>query len=280
MNSVKIQMVFPNNEAPSVYKQCELLDLSRSTYYRQQGTAPKEDSLVIKIAKEKMLKLHEEEPCSGARTHRYFLSLSDIFLSRYKVRKLMIELRIRSLAPGPDTSKPCHDHKKYPYLLCDVAINKPNQVWCTDITYIRTPTGFAYLVAVLDWYSRRVISWRLSNSMDKAFCIEALKDALEQGTPEIFNTDQGSQFTSNDFTEVLTKKGIKISMDGKGRALDNVIVERFWRSIKYERLFLNEYNNMASLRIGIKSYIHRYNYIRPHQSHNNAVPNDIWVTAA
>jgi putative transposase len=137
-----------------------------------------------------------------------------------------------------------------------------------------------YLVAVLDWYSRGVISWCLSNLMDKAFCIEALKKALEHATRNVFYTDQGSQFTSNDFTEVLLKNGIRISMGGKGRALDNIIVERFWRSIKYERLFLNEYKNMPSLRVGIESYIHRYNHIRPHQSHDNAVPYDIWRAVA
>jgi putative transposase len=280
MNSVKFKMVFYENEAPNIYRQCKLLKLSRSTFYRLQCAFPKEDPDLIKKAKEKMLKLHEEEPCSGARTHQYFLSLEEVFLSRYKIGKLMKELRIRSLAPGPNTSKSCPEHKKYAYLLRDVAISKPNQVWCTDITYIKTPSGFAYLVAVLDWHSRRVISWSLSNSMDKSFCIEALKDALEYGTPEVFNTDQGSQFTSNEFTEILINKGIKISMDGKGRALDNVIVERFWRSIKYERLLLNEYKNLQILRDAIESYIYRYNHIRPHQSLDNAVPDDVWRSVA
>jgi len=272
-------MISPENKDISTSQQCELLSLSRATYYRHQKKRVEKELPVVTVAKEKILKLHEQEPCSGARTHKHFLALEGIPMTRHRVSKLMKELNIRSLAPGPNTSKPNPDHKKYPYLLRNLDICKPNQVWCTDITYIRIPSGFVYLVAVLDWYSRRVISWRLSNSLDRSFCIEALEEALEHGTPEIFNTDQGCQFTSDDFTEVLIKKGIKISMDGKGRALDNVIVERFWRSLKHERLFLNEYRTMAQLRKGIEQYINRYNFIRPHQSLNYDTPNTVWRVA-
>ena len=179
---------------------------------------------------------------------------------------------IRGIAPGPDTSRPHPEHKIYPYLLRDVAISAVNQVWSTDITYIRMAKGFMYLVAVIDWYSRYVLSWRLSNTLDTAFCVDALEQALRCGSPDIFNTDQGVQFTSQAFTEVLLNKSIKISMDGRGRALDNVFVERLWRTVKYEHIYLHDYQSVMELKRGLKNYFEFYNQQRLHQSLAYATP--------
>jgi putative transposase len=174
---------------------------------------------------------------------------------------------LEGVAPKPNTSRPAPEHPVFPYLLRTLTVSRPNQVWAADITYIPLARGFAYLVAIMDWYSRRVLAWRLSNSLDTAFCVEAVEDALARfGQPEIFNTDQGSQFTAEDFTQVLRSRGIKISMDGKGRCLDNVFVERLWRSLKYEEVYLNDYDNLVEARSGIGHYFAFYNDRRPHQA--------------
>jgi putative transposase len=171
------------------------------------------------------------------------------------------------MAPGPNTSKAHPKHRIYPYLLRGVPVTRPNQVWSTDITYIRLARGFAYLVAVIDWYSRKVLSWRISNSMDASFCVDCLEDALrEHGKPDVFNSDQGSQFTSAAFTDVLKREGVAISMDGRGRALDNIFVERLWRNVKHEDVYLKGYANMADLMVGLAQYFAFYNAERPHQS--------------
>jgi putative transposase len=187
---------------------------------------------------------------------------------------------IEAKYPKPKTTLVNVKHKKYPYLLRGMTIDRPNQVWATDITYIRVKDGWAYLVAVIDWASRKIISWRLSNSIDSSFCIEALKEALETGTPEYFNTDQGSQFTSSDFIDELKKHPtIKISMDGKGRALDNVMIERFWRSIKYEHIYMREHESIGETRRGIAEYIDRYNTLRRHYGINRRTPDDVYYAA-
>ena len=195
--------------------------------------------------------------------------------NRKRIQRLMRIMGIRGVAPGPDTSKPHPENKIYPYLLRDFEIDKVNQVWSTDITYIPMTKGFMYLVAVIDWHSRYVLSWELSNTMDTTFCIDALEKALDLSTPTIFNTDQGAQFTSNAFTQVLLDKGIKISMDGRGRALDNIFVERLWRTVKYENIYMNEYKTVPELRSGLKRYFKFYNQERLHQSLDYKTPSEV-----
>jgi putative transposase len=201
-------------------------------------------------------------------------------VNRKRVQRLMRQLGLAGMAPGPNTSRPHPEHKIYPYLLRGVAVVRPNQVWSTDITYIRLPRGFAYLVAIIDWYSRRVLSWRISNSMEAVFCVDCLEDALRHhGTPEIFNSDQGSQFTSAAFTDVLKREGVVISMDGRGRAFDNIFVERLWRSVKHEDVYLKGYASMGELLLGLTEYFAFYNGERPHQSLGNKTPDVVYRSA-
>jgi len=189
----------------------------------------------------------------------------------------MLEMGIEALYRKPNLSCPDKAHKKWPYLLRDLAIERPNQVWCTDITYIPMAKGFAYLVAVMDWHSRKVLSWRLSNTMESDFCVDALEEAMRRyGRPEIFNTDQGSQFTSNEFTGVLEKACVQISMDGKGRWMDNVFIERLWRSLKYEEVYLKAYDSIPDARRQIGAYFELYNRRRPHQALGNRTPDDVF----
>jgi putative transposase len=193
----------------------------------------------------------------------------------------MRSMFLAGMAPGPNTSVAHPKHKVYPYLLRGVPVVRSNQVWSTDITYVRLERGFAYLVAVIDWYSRRVLSWRISNSMDAVFCVDCLEDALrEHGKPEVFNSDQGSQFTSEDFTSVLKREDITISMDGRGRAYDNIFVERLWRSVKHEDVYLNGYATMGELLIGLTKYFALYNTERPHQSLGNKTPQEVHKTSS
>lgn len=211
--------------------------------------------------------LHLKWPFFGSRRISHELRTTGLVVNRKRVQRLMRIMGLEGVAPKPNTSRPAPEHPVYPYLLRNLPINRPNQVWAADITYIPLARGFAYLVAIMDWYSRRVLAWRLSNSLDTAFCVEALEDALARfGQPEIVNTDQGSQFTAEAFTQVLLARGIKISMDGKGRCLDNVFVERLWRSLKYEEVYLNDYDNLVDARAGIGSYLTFYNGHRPHQA--------------
>ncbi len=201
-------------------------------------------------------------------------------VNRKRVQRLMREMGLAGMAPGPNTSRSHPAHKTYPYLLRGVAVVRPNQVWSTDITYIRLAHGFAYLVAIIDWYSRRVLSWRISNSMEAAFCVDCLEEALRHhGKPEIFNSDQGAQFTSEAFTGVLKREGIQISMDGRGRAFDNIFVERLWRSVKYEDVYLKGYATMAELLVGLTAYFVFYNRERSHQALGNETPEAVYQTA-
>jgi putative transposase len=201
-------------------------------------------------------------------------------VNRKRVQRLMQTLGLAGMAPGPNTSKAHPQHKIYPYLLRGVDIIRPNQVWSTDITYIRLPRGFVYLVAIIDWYSRKIMSWRLSNTMDAGFCVDCLEEAIETyGTPEIFNSDQGSQFTSDAFTGVLINSGVKISMDGRGRALDNIFVERLWRTVKYEEVYLKQHDTVQSLLIGLTDYFVFYNQERHHQSLGYKTPDRVYQTA-
>jgi putative transposase len=195
-----------------------------------------------------------------------------------RVVRLMNKMGLQAVYPRPRTSTPDKAHKKYPYLLRTLDINRPNQVWCADITYIPMPRGFMYLVAVMDWFSRFVLAWQLSNTLDGSFCLAALRLALRHAQPEIFNTDQGVQFTASDFTGELEAANIQVSMDGRGRFLDNIFIERLWRSVKYEDIYLKNYDSVPDLAVGLESYFHLYNYQRPHQSLGNQVPADIHFT--
>jgi putative transposase len=199
-------------------------------------------------------------------------------VNRKRVQRLMRIMGLVSVAPKPNTSKRNKEHKVYPYLLRGLVIDRPNQVWCTDITYVRMQGGFVYLVAIMDWYSRKVLSWEVSNSMDDDFCVSALESAIRlHGTPDIFNTDQGSQFTIKAFTDVLKGHDIKISMDGKGRWMDNVFIERLWRSVKYEDIYIKEYGTVLALRNGLRVYFKFYNDERPHQSFGINTPSEVYA---
>lgn len=236
-----------------------------------------EDELIL-------LKLLDEEytrhPFYGSRRMRRYLQECGYRVNRKRVQRLMQQLGLAGMAPGPNTSKPHPQHKLYPYLLRGVDIIRPNQVWSTDITYIRLSRGFVYLVAIIDWYSRKVLAWRLSNTMDAGFCVDCLQEAIANyGRPEIFNSDQGSQFTSDSFTGVLIENGITISMDGRGRALDNIFVERLWRTVKYEDVYLKKYDGMPDLLLGLTQYFLFYNGERWHQSLQYKTPNEVYQTA-
>lgn len=242
--------------------------------------------MVLGIDSEDLMLCHliDEEytrrPFYGSRRMVVYLRKKGHLVNRKRVQRLMRQMALAGMSPGPNTSKKHPSHKIYPYLLRDVEIIRPNQVWSTDITYIRLAHGFVYLVAIIDWYSRQVLSWRLSNSMDTAFCVDCLEDALRlYGKPEVFNSDQGAQFTSTAFTDVLKREKIAISMDGRGRALDNIFVERLWRTIKYEDIYLKGYDNMRDLIIGLTEYFAFYNCERPHQALGNMTPNTVYKRA-
>ena len=231
-----------------------------------------------------MLELLDEEytrhPFYGSRRMKRYLKDCGYVVNRKKVQRLMQTLGLSGMAPGPHTSKPHPQHKIYPYLLRGVEISRPNQVWSSDITYIRLPRGFVYLAAIIDWYSRKVLAWRLSNTMDAGFCVDCLEEAIQShGLPDIFNSDQGSQFTSEAFTSVLIQNGITISMDGRGRALDNIFVERLWRTVKYEDVYLNKYDGLQDLLIGLTHYFLFYNQERYHQSLGYNTPHEVYQTA-
>lgn len=225
----------------------------------------------------RMDELHLDFPFAGSRMLRDLLRQEGIEIGRRHVATLMRRMRIEAIYRKPNTSKPAPGHKIYPYLLRGVRVERPNQVWCMDITYVPMARGFVYLTAVVDWFSRRVLSWRVSITMEAAFCVEALEEALARhDKPAIFNTDQGSQFTSQDFTGVLLKAGIAISMDGKGSWRDNVFVERLWRSIKYEEVYLNAYNSVGEARASIGRYLTFYNGRRPHSSLDRQTPDQAY----
>ena len=224
---------------------------------------------------------YTRHPFYGSRKMVVYLRITGHAVNRKRVQRLMRILGLAGMAPGPNTSLPHLRHKIYPYLLRGVNITRPNQVWSTDITYIRLARGFAYLVAVIDWYSRKVLAWRLSNTLDSGFCVDCLEQSLRTyGTPEIFNTDQGCQFTSDAFTGVLNCHGIAISMDGRGRALDNIFVERLWRSVKHEDVYLKGYVNMPELQLGLTEYFEFYNTERPHQSLGDLTPIQVYQTGS
>jgi len=252
-----------------VRHQCELLDLCRSSYYYQCCPETEANLALMRRLDE----LHLEHPVYGSRKLAVSLRREGLVINRKRVVRLLRLMGIEAIYRRRNTSKPAPGHKIYPYLLRGTKVERPNQVWAADITYIPLARGFAYLVVIMDWCSRRVLSWRLSNTIDSAFCVEALEEALRRfGRPEVFNTDQGAQFTASDFTAPLLARGVKISMDGKGRCIDNVFVERLWRSLKYEEVYLKDYDDLVEARAGIRAYFEFYNDRRRHQALGHQTP--------
>lgn len=266
-------MVDTDATSLSLSAQCNLLSISRSSWYYKPIGESELNLNLMRLIDEQFL----ETPYYGSRQMARFLRRQGYCVGRHRVRRLMRQMGIEAVYQKPRTSKPNLQHKIYPYLLRELDINRPNQVWCTDITYIPVKRGFIYLVAVMDWFSRKVLSWRLSNTMDSRFCEEALEEALASyPKPEIFNTDQGAQFTANDFTDILKKNNIRISMDGKGRWMDNVFIERLWRSLKYECVYLNAFDNGSQARHRISKWLAHYNQERPHSVFKGNTPCEVY----
>jgi putative transposase len=253
-----------NHESLSQRQQCKLLGVNRNRLNPRPTKKTQEDQDIMRLIDE----IHMKYPFYGQRNIQHELKKNGFSIGRKRTRRLMRMMGVESLAPQPNTSTPNKSHKKYPYLLKNLPITRPNQVWCADITYLPMAKGHVYLVAIMDWYSKSVLSWKISNSMDASFCIEALKEAMRLTgiKPDIFNTDQGSQFTGNEWISCLKENDITISMDGKGRWVDNVFIERLWRSLKYERIRLYSYENVRELREHVATWMTFYNHERPHQS--------------
>ncbi len=244
-------------------RQCELLGVNRSSLYYEPVEPDAEELALMR----RMDELHLKQPFFGSRMMTQTLKAEGAIVNRKRVQRLMRLMGLETTAPKPATSKPAPEHAIYPYLLRNLKVSRINQVWAADITYIPMARGFVFLVAIIDWYSRRVLAWRLSNTLETSFCVEALHEALARyGCPEIFNTDQGSQFTAEKFTDALLDRGIKISMDGKGRFIDNIFVERLWRSLKYEEVYLYAYDTVQVARAGIAGYFDFFNDERPHKA--------------
>lgn len=257
----------------SVRRQCELLGVNRSGLYYEPAGESEENLLLMRLLDEQ----YTQTPYYGSRKMAAWLATLGRVVNRKRVSRLMRLLGIEAVYPKPKLSRPGEGHRIYPYLLRDTAVERVNQVWGTDITYIRMAHGFGYLVAVMDWFSRFVLSWSLSPTMEVEFCIEALRRALRRGRPEVFNSDHGAQFTSERFTGVLTDQRVSISMDGRGRCMDNIFVERLWRSLKYEEVYLKDYRSLSEARAGIDHYLWFYNHKRLHQSLDYQTPAAIYA---
>ena len=269
------RLVDRNHSDLSVRRQCQLLGVARSGVYRPPPPAANDDDDLALMRR--IDELFTAWPFLGSRRMTAMLRVEGHAVNRKRVQRLMRKMGIAALGPKPRTSKPAPGHKIFPYLLRGVAVERPNQVWCADITYIPIGRGFLYLVAVMDWASRAVLSWQLSNTTDTSFCLDALEEALSRfGRPEIFNTDQGSQFTSAAFTGALMAAGVRISMDGRGRWMDNVFIERLWRSLKHEDVYLKGYADGREAHAGIASWVAFYNAARPHQALGNRTPMAVW----
>ena len=256
----------------SVAEQCAIVGLPRSTYYHAGVGESKENLALMRVIDAQYL----ETPFFGSRGMTEWLKRQGYAVNRKRVRRLMRLMDLEAIYPRRRTSDPCQEHRIYPYLLRNLAIERPDQVWSADITYVPLSRGFMYLVAVLDWHSRYVLSWELSNTLDSSFCVSALEAALAQRRPEIFNTDQGAQFTSQAFTGVLERSGIAISMDGRGRALDNVFIERLWRTVKYENIYLRGYQTARELERGLAAYFEFYSYERLHMALDYQTPWEVY----
>jgi putative transposase len=267
-------MINPGHKRLSIVRQCELVSISRASFYRQPAGESEENLELMRLIDEAFI----EAPWYGARQMARHLRRLGWCIGRKRVRRLMRKIGLAPIYQAPKTSEPHPQHKIYPYLLRHMTIERPNQVWCADVTYIPMRRGFLYLVAIMDWASRKVLAWRLSNTMEADFCVAALEDAIARyGSPDIFNTDQGSQFTSFTFTNTLKDAGIRISMDGRGRWMDNVFIERLWRSLKYECVFLNAFETGSEARFGIGRWIGYYNAARPHSSFAGRTPHEVYA---
>jgi putative transposase len=265
-------LVDREDETFRIRDQCDLLGLNRSTYYYTAAIESEENLQLMRMIDRQYL----ETPFYGSRRMAEWLKIAGYEVNRKRVQRLMQLLDLEAIYPKRRTTLSSTEHRKYPYLLRGVAVDRPNQVWASDITYVPLARGFMYLVAIIDWHSRCVLCWRLSNSLEGSFCLKALDEALSQGRPEIFNTDQGVQFTSSAFTKRLEGAGVQVSMDGKGRALDNVFVERLWWSVKYEHVYRFSHETVQSLHQGLKSYLTFFNRERLHQNLGYATPWDVY----
>jgi putative transposase len=261
-----------SDPAVSIRRQCELLELPRSTYYYLPVSETVENLELLRLLDEQYLRT----PFYGSRRMAAWLAREGYEVNRKRVQRLMRILGVEGLAPRPKTTKPAPGHRVFPYLLRNVEITHADQVWSTDITYIPLRNGYLYLAAILDWHSRYVLSWQLSNSLENSFCLKALDEALAQGKPEIFNTDQGVQFTSVEFTNRLLDRAVAISMDGRGRALDNAFIERLWRTVKYEEVYLKDYATADEVYQGLTDYFLFYNHERLHQALNYQTPYQLY----
>jgi putative transposase len=274
-NSIEAKrtMIEPHHPTLSIRRQCELVGLNRSTFYWQPaGESPLNLALMRLIDQE-----YTRAPFYGYRKMTVRLNKQHGYAVNHKrIARLMAKMGLQAIYPPPRTTMPNQQHKTYPYLLRGLTIDRPNQVWAADITYVPMWQGFMYLVAIMDWFSRFVVAWQLSNTLNGAFCLDALRQALLHGQPDIFNTDQGVQFTAQAFTQELEAVPIRISMDGRGRVLDNIFVERLWRTVKYEDIYIKEYATVPALFAGLSDYFDLYNYERPHQSLGYCTPADVY----
>ena len=266
-------MIDADQKKLSISRQCRILGVNRSSFYYTPQPIKSEDLKLMRLIDEQYMRT----PTWGSRSMRNYLRRLGYRINRKRVQRLMRLMNLEAIYPRPKTSRPHPEHKIYPYLLKDMIIDQPNQVWAADITYIPISRGFMYLVAVMDWHSRKVLSFRLSNTLDAGFCVEALGEALDRyGPPLIFNTDQGAQFTSNEFTNTLESRGVSISMDGRGRAMDNIFIERLWWTVKYHYLYLHAFDNGRELREGLAQWFSFYNGKRFHQGLDNMTPDEVY----
>lgn len=265
-------MVEPGNKKISIVRQCELLGLNRTSFYYQKQSEKEEDAVLMRLLDEQ----YTETPFYGYRKMTVYLRSLGFSVNHKRVRRLMRALGLEAIYPKPNLSKPAKEHLRFPYLLRGVEVRYSNQVWATDITYIRLKGGFVYLLVIMDWYSRYVIEMEVSNSLESAVFVETLKRALEKGKPEIFNSDQGSQFTALEWLKILETKRIQISMDSRGRCFDNIFVERLWRSVKQEEVYLTEYPDVWETEKGLRKYFDFYNDRRPHQSLGYKTPFEVY----
>ena len=267
----KRALVEPENPQVSLRRQCVLLGLNRATLYYQPAGASAFNLYLMRLIDEQ----YTRTPFYGWPRMTAYLQRRNLPVNHKRVQRLMRLMGLAAIYPKPKTTQAAKQAQIYPYLLRDLAITHPNQVWSADITYVRMAHGFMYLVAIIDWFSRYVLAWQLSNTLDGRFCLDALQRALQQNQPEIFNTDQGVQFTAHEFTHTREATGIRVSMDGRGRALDNIFIERLWRSVKYEDIYLQDYLTVPALEAGLGSYFRLYNYERPHQSLDYRTPAEV-----
>ena len=269
-------MIEPDHPGLAVARQCALLGLPRSSYYHRRQPPPPADLRLMRVIDETYLAY----PFFGSRQMTRWLRRQGEVVNRKRVQRLMRQMGLEAIYRKPNLSRAAPGHRIYPYLLRNLAVTRPNQVWSCDITYVPVQGGYTYLCAIIDWHSRFVLAWELSNTLDASCCVRAMQRAMaEHGVPEIFNSDQGCQFTSAEFTQPLLDRDIKLSMDGKGRALDNVFVERLWRSVKYEEIYLKSYVSLVDAHAQLDAYFHFYNECRPHSAHRGAAPAEVYRLA-